>query len=173
MNSSTRRAAVVAIVFFVSLPACGGKSSTQPSGSTTKKLSATITPVATSQGQQVAAPTAFVAANVTGALLASGVLGIAGTNGGISLNINLVNVPTGPGTYQLAGGPNGGLAGWSDATGVFNTQTGVGSGTLILTTATTARITGTFEFVANDLPAGNPSQKRVAVTNGVFDITPQ
>ena len=175
MSFSTRRPAVIAIVFFVSLPACGGKSPTQSSGSSSgtniKTLTATITPTPTSQGQQVAAPTAFVGANVTGALLATGVLGIAGTNGGTSLNINLVNIPLGPGTYNLAGGANGGLAGWVGSNGVFNTQTGTSSGSIILTTATLARITGTFSFVANDIPDGNPAQKRVVVSNGAFDIT--
>jgi len=173
MTITNYRVVVLAISLGITaLPACGGKSSTtQPSGSTgVKKLTATITPTPTSQGQVVAGPTSFTAVNVTGALLSTGVLGIAGTSGGTSLNINLSGI-FGPGTYQLAGGPNGGLAGWVDSTGVFNTQTGTASGTIVLTTATTARITGTFSYVANDIPDGNPAQKRVVVSNGVFDIT--
>jgi Family of unknown function (DUF6252) len=142
---------------------CGGSSSTtQPSQSGAKQLSASITPVATSQGQQVAAPSAFAATNVNGGLLATGAVGIAGTNNGVSLNINLTNIP-GAGTYPITS------ASWSDATGVFVVANG-GSGTITFSTATTARITGTFSFVANDIPSGNPAQKRVNVTNGVFDI---
>jgi hypothetical protein len=134
-----------------------------------------ITPTATSQGQVVGGATSFVGVTVTGALLSTGVVGIAGVRpDGTSLNINLTNVPTGPGTYSLAPGTaNTGLAGWADSTGVFNTQTGPGGGSITFTTATTSRITGTFSFVANDIPSGNPAQKRVTVTNGVFDITPQ
>jgi len=72
------------------------------------------------------------------------------------------------------GGGNAILASWVDSTGVYNTQTASsGGGTITFTTATTSRITGTFSFVANDIPDGNPAQKRVSVTNGVFDITPQ
>ena len=164
-----RSLVIVACSAFVALLSggCGSSSSTttQPSQSGTKKLTATITPVATSQGQQVAGPTLFTALNVTGALLANGTVGIAGTANGPSLNINLTNI-TGAGTYPITS------ASWSDSTGVYVVFNG-GSGTITFTTATTARITGTFSFVANDIPSGNPAQKRVNVTNGVFDITPQ
>jgi hypothetical protein len=146
----------------------GGSSTTQPtqtqgSQSGVKTLTAAINPVPTSQGQPVAAATLFTATNVTGALLASGVVGIAGTNSGISLNINLTGIP-GPGTYPITS------ASWSDGTGVYVLLNG-GTGTITFSTATTSRITGTFSFVANDLPSGNPAQKRVNVTNGVFDIS--
>jgi hypothetical protein len=143
---------------------CGGSSSTtQPSQTGVKTLTATITPVPTSLGQQVAAPTAFAAINVTGALLANGTVGIAGTNNGASLNINLTNI-TGAGTYPITS------ANWSDSTGVFVVFNG-GNGSITFSTATTAKIAGTFSFTANDIPSGNPAQKRVSVTNGVFDIT--
>jgi hypothetical protein len=148
--------------FLASLSAgCGG--TTQPSQNGVKTLTATITPVPTSLGQQVAAPTAFTAINVTGALLANGTVGIAGTKNGPSLNINLTNI-TGAGTYPITS------ASWSDSTGVFVVFNG-GSGSITFSTATTARIAGTFSFTANDIPNGNPAQKRVSVTNGVFDIT--
>src|SRR5216684_3431051 len=134
---------------------CGSSNSTtQPSQNGVKTLTATITPVPTSQGQPVAAPTAFAATNVTGALLANGTVGIAGTNNGPSLNINLTNIP-GAGTYPITS------ASWSDSTGVFVVFNG-GSGTITFSTATTARIAGTFSFVANDIPS-NPAQKRVNV----------
>ena len=143
---------------------CGGSNSTtQPSQNGVKTLTATITPVPTSQGQQVAAPTAFAATNVTGALLTNSTVGIAGTKNGPSLNINLTNI-NGAGTYPITS------ASWSDSTGVFVVFNG-GSGTITFNTATTARIAGTFSFVANDIPSGNPAQKRVNVTNGIFDIT--
>ena len=136
---------------------------TPPPQSGVKVLTATINPVPTSQGQPVAAATFFTATNVNGALLAGGTVGIAGTNNGVSLNINLSGIP-GPGTYPITS------ASWSDSTGVYVLFNG-GSGTITFSTATSARLTGTFSFVANDLPNGNPSQKRVNVTNGVFDIT--
>jgi hypothetical protein len=138
-------------------------STTQPSQNGVKTLTATIMPVPTSQGQQVAAPTAFAATNVNGALLANGTVGIAGTNNGPSLNINLTNI-TGAGTYPITS------ASWSDSTGVFVVFNG-GNGTITFSTATTARIAGTFSFVANDIPGGTPAQKRVNVINGVFNIT--
>lgn len=153
----------------VSTGGCGGSNSTTlPSQTPTsqngvKTLTATINPVPTSQGQQVAPPTSFTATNVTGGLLAGGTVGIAGTNNGVSLNINLTNIAV-AGTYPITS------ASWSDSTGVFVLFNG-GSGTITFSTATAARIAGTFSFVANDLPSGNPAQKRVNVTNGVFDIT--
>jgi hypothetical protein len=166
MSGACRSLVIVAcsaLIAAVSSGCGGSNSTTQPSQSGLKMLSATITPVPTSQGQQVAAPTAFAATNVTGALLANGTVGIAGTNNGLSLNINLTAI-TGAGTYPITS------ASWSDATGVFVVFNG-GSGTITFSTATTARIAGTFSFVANDIPSGNPAQKRVNVANGVFDIT--
>jgi hypothetical protein len=142
---------------------CGGDKPTQPTPIGVKTLTATITPVPTSPGQQVGPATAFVATNVNGALLANGTVGIAGTRNGPSLNINLTNI-TGAGTYPITS------ASWSDSTGLFGVFNG-GSGTITFSTATTARIAGTFSFVANDIPSGNPAQRRVNVTNGVFDIT--
>jgi hypothetical protein len=159
MRIFQRSVVIVACLTWVASVSVGcGDSSTEPSDNGVKTLTATITPVPTSQGQQVGAPTAFTATNVTGALLTNATVGIAGTNSGVSLNI------TAAGTYPITS------ASWSDSTGVFVVFNG-GSGTITFTTATTSRITGTFSFVANDIPSGNPAQKRVNVTNGVFDIT--
>lgn len=170
MIISCRAAFVAAIALALVLPACGG-SSTKPSSSTNiKKLTATITPTSTSQGQVVDPATSFAGNVVTGGLLANGTVGIAGVTSGLSLNINLTNIP-GPGTYSLAGGANGGTASWSGSNGLFATYVGSGSGSITFTMATTARITGTFAFVGNDIPDGNPAQRRVVVSNGVFDIT--
>jgi hypothetical protein len=153
-------------------PLPGGPGGGTGGGTTNVKvLTATITPVATTPGEQVPPPSQFTA-SIAGGGYGSGVLSFNGVNNNTSLTV-AINIP-GPGTYSLAlGNPNNGIGTWIDSTGIYRSQTNNGGGTIRVTTATLGRITGTFDMVGHDFPAGvgSPQVRRVNITNGVFDIT--
>ena len=175
--------AVLMLIVCVQFAACGGKGSTTPSGTnssgtttggttntSSKKVTATITPIATVQGQTLPPVTNFTATLATGTYL-SGAFGVGGTNATSSLNIALLTT-TGVGTYDLGpGNPHSATARWIDPTGDYVAGVG-GSGTLVVTVAVLGRVAGTFDFIGNYIPAGIGSNQQLRVrVVGSFDVT--
>jgi ABC-type glycerol-3-phosphate transport system substrate-binding protein len=139
---------------------CGGSSTTDPgtSGTTSKVVKATVN------------GTAWTATTVSGAYI-SNALVVSGSSQNGQISINVANV-TGPGTFQLQlGNPNSGGAIWIDGTGVYQSQTSGGSGTITLTTAVLGHIKGSFNFVGNYQASVGQPTKTVTITSGQFDIT--
>ena len=112
----------------------------------------------------------FTATTVVGAYLGGG-LTITGQNAQRTITISAINV-AGPGTITFGiGNQWSALAQSIDGTqGTFSTGFG-GTGSLILTTATLFRITGTFTFTAYTMAGGGLGQPVITVLNGTFDIS--
>ena len=81
----------------------------------------------------------------------------------------LVPVGEGPGT-QVIGGPTPLAAGLTmDSQAWLASRTQGGSGSVTLTTATSGRVAGTFEFTLAGRDGVTPATRRV--TSGAFDVT--
>lgn len=114
--------------------------------------------------------TVFTATVVSGTFF-NGNLVIAGNDGSRTLLINAINV-AGAGTVTL-NNPNqwSAIAQVIDGTGAFSTGLLGGSGSVIVTTATLSRITGTFNFIAYTSQGTGQGAPVRTIFNGVFDIS--
>ena len=93
---------------------------------------------------------------------------IVGTDPGQTI-VLLVPLDEGPGT-QVIGGPTPLAAGLTiGAQAWLASRTQGGSGTVTLTTATSGRVAGTFEFTLAGRDGVTPATRRV--TSGAFDVT--
>jgi hypothetical protein len=99
-----------------------------------------------------------------------GIYSISGVqSNGYIMVIGLFNI-SGPGTYPLGVGPlvPGGFGQVSNAAGGWVTPQSGEAGSITITTLTSSRITGTFNFVATAL-TGTATGTRT-ITNGSFDL---
>lgn len=154
--------------------ACGGGSPTSPSGGGEPN-------VVLSNGFMNARidgarwDAARLQAGVSGAGLPSPVLTVGGDSDPRATGIGIaVTVPHAVGTHTIGATPalvtfqlaqNGSEALWAAGL-VFG-----GSGTVTLTTATSARAAGTFSFTAAEIAGARGVPARRTVTNGVFEVT--
>lgn len=111
---------------------------------------------------------------VTGSTTATpgGAIAISGGNitSGIGVSLSIAYISA-PGTFPLGVNPGsnaGGVATVTDAPDVWNTPLNGAAGTVTISTRTSTRIAGTFQFSASPLLGGGPD---VGVTAGEFDIT--
>jgi hypothetical protein len=143
---------------------CGGSGPSAPSLGGGGLLSATINGTAwSSQPQLIQANSAQKEGHypIYGASPAGSSL-----NG---MQLNLVGIQ-GPGTYPLgtAGGVSGGTVAVNEGSAVWMTPINGAAGTVTITTLTSTRAVGTFQFVADPVAAGATGPRTVA--NGQFDI---
>jgi hypothetical protein len=90
-------------------------------------------------------------------------------NAGKVITIALANV-TATGTFSLAvGNPNGALGNVIDGARIWASTGQGGSGTITVSTLTSARVAGTFSFTAVPAPS-TPATGTVRVTGGTFDL---
>ncbi len=166
MNRAFRRTLVA--VATTTLIACGSDNGTGPGPTGSgNSMSATI------DGVAFAPPALAVQGSYT-----SGVLTIGGsvTSAGTTtlLSINLTNV-TETGSYELSPSFAGQLATVTRTKGIsgvstWTTALSPGSGSVSITTLSSERAAGTFQFTAQQAP-GTEATGQVSVTSGSFDIT--
>jgi len=155
---------VLAFTFLLATVACSGGSGgpAGPGNQSGSRLTASI------DGSPW---TSTLGAELNGVpLVLPGVYSIAGVqSNSYILVIGLFNIP-GPGTYPLGVGPQvaGGFAQVSNATGGWVTPQSGAAGSITLTTLTSSRMAGTFNFTAVAL-TGTATGTRT-VTNGNFDL---
>lgn len=151
--------------------ACGG-SNTGPSGNGIGTFTATIDGAAWASD----APTLQVSSSATipGTLVISGTKVISATNY-TSLALFLGYI-AGPGTYPLgvnqgttAGGGGSVTSQASGVLGIWSSGFSGAAGTVTITSLTSTRMTGTFQFTALPQSGSQASGNRV-VTNGSFDV---
>jgi hypothetical protein len=160
----------IALAGVLVLAACGGDGPTDPGddpgggGNTTgTRMTATIDGQSWAAGSTAGLVTAIQFAPASGGYIISGI-----QSPGLSIVITINNI-SGPGTYPLgvdAATVYGGFAGVTGA-GTWNTPISGAAGSITITTLTTTRIVGTFNFTATAAAGGATGSK--VVTNGVFD----
>lgn len=76
----------------------------------------------------------------------------------------------GLGTHPLGPGNSNGTAYWVDATGSYNPQGPNATGSITLTSVTTARVAGTFSFVGSYRASTGGQVMTITIDNGRFDV---
>lgn len=160
-GGSLRALALVALGLSV---ACGGSGPNGPTGGNGGSMSATINGTAwTADPVLIQAPTPQKQGHypLYGARL------VGQSSNGVQLN--LIGIP-GPGTYPLgtSGGVSGGVISLNEGSAVWTTPLSGAAGTVTITTLTSTRAAGTFQFVAEPAVGGATGTR--TVTNGQFDI---
>ncbi|MEM1026136.1 MAG: DUF6252 family protein [Myxococcota bacterium] len=115
------------------------------------------------------APWTSVARGDSASFVGPGRYTVSGSMGSSALTLSIANVP-GPGTYPLGtgSGVSGGTAIYADGGGGWGTALSGDAGTLVLSTLSPRRITGSFSFLA-DAVSGSATGVRI-ITDGVFDL---
>jgi hypothetical protein len=140
------------------------------------RATGTIGPLPANAGSKVTATiagTAWNAATISGNLTSTfGIFALAASTNTRGLSISLGEV-TAPGTYALAGGSPTrqiGVTNVNNPLGNSWSSLGPGSsGSVTITSITTARITGTFSATLGPAP-GTSTTGTLSVTSGTFDI---